>query len=128
MYNAGECIIIETDYYEDGSSRAHLFVVILDAREDDDITLLVPMDSIPERGWYDSTTIIEVGEHDFSKKPTYMNYNEGIYRNKIWIDRNGKRRPPPVSGELLKRISLGIRNSEHVPGDVYEFYIYRNLD
>ncbi len=121
MYLAGDCIIIETNYYEDGSAKAHLFVVILDAKLDDDITILIPMDSIPDRGWYDRTTVIEIGDHDFVKKPTYMNYNEGIYRSKSWIDSNGRKREPPVSSKLLKKISSGIKNSEHVPNDVYEF-------
>lgn len=127
MYLAGDCIKIETNYYEDGRAKSHLFVVILDAKLDDDITILIPMDSIPERGWYDRTTILKRGDHDFVTKPTYMNYNEGIYRSKSWIDSNGKKREPPVSSEILQRISLGIKKSEHVPSDVYEIYIFRNL-
>ncbi len=125
MYSAGECVRIETNFYEDGNKKAHLFVVILDAKEDDDVTILIPMCSIPERGFYDPTTELKVGEHDYVKVPTYMNYNDGWIRNKKWIDANGKKRPPPVDTATFKRVCDGMTKTEHIRNDVYDAYLFR---
>jgi len=127
LYHAGDCVFIETNYYKDGIAQAHLFVVILDTREEDDQTILIPMDIIPARGFYDDTTILNVGDHDFIKEPTYMNYYYGRIRQKNWIDQNGIRREPPISDSLLQRISSGITRSDQTPNDVFDKYLFRKM-
>jgi len=127
LYLAGDCIIVETNFYEDGKQKAHLFVIILDAKTDNDKTILIPMDKIPERGFHDPTTELNYGDHDFVVMPTYMNYHEGIIRNKKWIDGNGRKREPPVSEIIYQRICDGILKSCHTPPDVIETYLFRNL-
>jgi len=127
LYHAGDCIIIETNYYSNGIAKAHLFVVILDAGKEDDLTILIPVDTIPARGFYDDTTILNVGDHDFIKEPTYVNYYYGKIRQKNWIDQNGRRRDPPISNSLLQRISSGITRSDQTPNDVLDKYLFRKI-
>lgn len=132
MYSAGDCILFETDQYKDGTSKAHLFVVILDAEKDDDVTLIIPMNTIPDRGFYDTTTEISVNEHEFVKQPTYMNYNLSMIIYKGGLDRliarkEARRKDPPVSRDLLKKISSGISKSDHAPSDVQEVYLFSLL-
>ncbi|HEY59908.1 MAG TPA: hypothetical protein G4N92_04375 [Anaerolineae bacterium] len=127
MYLAGDCVIIETNYYEDGKPKAHLFVVILDAKLDHDKTILIPMDKVPVRGFHDSTTELNSGDHDFVDVPTYMNYYYGIIRDKKWIDGKGRKREPPINKIIFQRICDGILKSEHTPPDVYDAYLFRNL-
>jgi len=117
-------VFIETNQYEDGSQKAHLFVVIFDAINDEDKTILIPFDKIPQTGYYDNTTTVlpEDQEHDFIAVPTYVNYNLGIVRDKRWIDTNGRRRNPSISQDLIQRIQYGIEDSENTPFDVYGEY------
>ena len=70
-------------------------------------------------------TRLDIGEHDFVKVPTYMNYYQARVRNKRWIDENGRRREPPVGKPLLQRICDGITNTEHIQFDVYDAYLFR---
>jgi hypothetical protein len=125
LYTCGDCILIETGFYEDGSPKAHLFVVILDAEHDQDTTILIPMDTIPPHGYYDSTTLLQKGDHDFVKLPTYMNYYEGRIRTKKWIDANHKGMRPKIRQDVLGRICNGISASDQTPNDVYETYLFR---
>jgi len=127
MYRAGDCIFIDTNYYKDGTTKAHLFVVILDAELESDKTILVPMSTILDAGWYDCTTVLKDGDHEFVSKPTFIDYREANIKTKSWMDKNGRKDLSPVSPDLLQIIADGIKKSEHVPNDVYEHYIYRNL-
>lgn len=127
MYRAGDCIFIETNYYQDGRSKAHLFVVLLDAFSSNDETIIVPIDKIPKKGFYDKTTILNIGDHDFIKEQSYINYNQGVIRKKAWLDNNARKRQPPFSDEIVKRICSGIQKSAHTPYDVMDMFSFRNL-
>ncbi|MFZ2097755.1 MAG: hypothetical protein WAV05_14080 [Anaerolineales bacterium] len=76
MYSAGECVIIETNQYEDGSPKAHLFVVILETHKKKDKTIIIPLCTIPENRYFDDTVVIRPGDHDFVTEPTYVDYYE----------------------------------------------------
>lgn len=125
MYTCGDCVLIETNYYEDGRPKAHLFVVILDAEHDEDTTILIPMDKIPQRGYFDPTTLLQKGDHDFVKFTSYMNYYEGRIRTKKWIDANHKSIQPKIRQDIFHRICDGIITSEQTPNDVYDTYLFR---
>jgi hypothetical protein len=125
LYTCGDCILIETNQYEDGRPKAHLFVVILDTKHDEDTTILIPMDTIPQRGFYDPTTLLQAGDHDFVILPTYMNYYEGRIRTQKWIDANHKGRLPKIRQDIFRRICDGIAASDHTLNDVYDAYLFR---
>lgn len=127
MYSAGDCIIIETDHYPDGLRRAHLFVVIHDAKQTSDNTILIPMCTI-QRGYNDLTTVLDPGDHDFVKKPSYMKYSSSRIKTKAWIDSNGRKREPPVGEDLLLRIRRGICASDQTPKDIHDKHTFWEFD
>lgn len=133
MYSPCDCIIIETNVYRDGSQKAHLFVVILEVVNDTDRTILFPIDTIYEDAYYDQTTPLAPGDHDFVKNPSYIDYSWGRIETKATLDKMisdkvARRRNPPVDQELFERICDGIRKSNHTPMGVIDRYVDHLFD
>lgn len=122
MYKAGECVFIVTNEDDYGNPQSHLFVIVFDVSSSSEETILIPMDTIYPDRWFDPTTQLNVGDHNFVTQPTFMNYDLGQVRTMDWIDHHCRRRQPPITQALLQRIRYGIEDSEFTPFDVdYEY-------
>ena len=127
MYLPGECIIIETDEYEDGTTRAHLFIIIYQALVDDEKTIIVPISNpLGKRNIY-TTVEINIGDYDFVKELSFIYYYEGKIRTKRALDKllltpNAHRRKPNINKQLLESIKRGIMKSEDSPQDLKILY------
>lgn len=128
MFSSGDCIFIDTNSYEDGSPKAHLFVIIFNTLKASDQTLLFPFDKIPEKAFYDKTTKIKKNEHDFIASPTYVNYYYGRIETQTSLERmimekTARRRQPHIGEEIYQRICYGIQRTPHIPPFLREFYV-----
>ncbi len=108
MYSPGDCIFIETNTYKDGTPKAHLFVIILEAKEDEDRTILLPICTINPNGYYDKTATFKRGDHDFIIAPSYIDYSNGRTLEKVGLDRlirkkQAKRRNPRLGTNLTQK-------------------------
>lgn len=126
MYSPGECIIIETD---EKTGDAHLFVVVLEANQDTDQTILLPLCTIRPGRFYDKTVELSPGEggHDFIKDPTYVDYYDGRIETKAKIDEmivlgTARRRKPNFDDNTCQKIFGGIQKSKHTPFIVSSYY------
>jgi hypothetical protein len=122
LYLAGECFFIDTNLDTNGFIQSHLFVNVFDVVDDDDETILIPIDTIYPDRFYDDTTILEIGDHDYVTRRSYMNYNLGQVRTKVWIDNHCRLREPLVTADIIQRIRYGIEDSEFTPFDVEAEY------
>lgn len=135
MYSPGDCIFIETNIYKDGTPKAHLFVVILEAKEDADRTILLPVCTINPSGYNDNTATLKPGDHDFITNSSYIDYSNGRIFTKVELDRlikkeQARRRNPQLDTNLLRKICTGISKSPHTPFEVsflYEDYPFDRL-
>jgi hypothetical protein len=132
LYSPGDCLIIETNQYEDGTEKAHLFVVIFEANKKTDKTLIIPFCKIIPGRYYDPTVVFPAGVHDFITQPTYVDYYSGRIETVATIDelirlRRARIRKPPLDAALLKRVCEGIRKSKDTPIDISDFYLYFEL-
>lgn len=128
MYSPGDCIFIVTNIHEDGTLKAHLHVVIFEAKEDADRTILLPVCTINPNGYYDNTATFKSGDHDFITVPSYIDYNYGRISTKEELDRlirekKARRRNPQLDTNLLERVCVGIRKSPHTPLGVSSLYV-----
>lgn len=127
MYTSGQCILIETNAYQDGRPKAHLFVILFTACEDADVTIVVPISSIRPRVHYDATVILDKNDHDFIKHPSYADYRHALVVTKQRLDddiasNRARRRSPPMRQELVQRIRHGLSISEFTPLLVQDTY------
>jgi hypothetical protein len=128
LFSPGDCILIVTNTYEDGTEKAHLFIVITEAVKKTDKIILVPLCSIQPNLHYDKTIILEPGEHDFIKEPTYVDYSSARVVTSDVLDglivkKQAKNRPPKMDEILVNRIRNGILNSRETPNFIRSHYI-----
>ena len=130
-YKPGECIIIETG--RGGEPDAHLFIVVTDGDKPNDVIILLPVCTI-RGGYYDSTTELEAGSHDFIHRRSYINYYEAKIITVDSLDnllRQGiaRMRRPDIDADILEKVCAGIIQSFDSPGKLineYNNYCYRN--
>lgn len=93
----------------------HLYIVIAIIGEDK--ALLVNVTT--QRDNSDNACILRVGDHDFIKHDSVINYMDtGIIQVSKLKEKVGKREfilKPPVSSELFKRIKEGAKDSLYLP-------------
>lgn len=127
MYSAGDCILIITRINRDGSSEAHLFVVIFDTNKTTDKTILIPLCSIHPRRYYDKTVVINPGDHDFVKAPTFLDYSSAIVKTSAKLDEmiikgEARRRQPPLNKALTQRVREGTMKTDDIPYFIISVY------
>ena len=130
----GECIIIETNRGKDGV-LSHLFVVVIQTEKENDRTLLLPLCRIKPNRFHDNTVIINPGEYDFVKEPSYIEYSLARIEtqaklDQLLISRKARRREPKISEALGQRIFDGIKKSPHTQflvASLYEDHQFRRL-
>ncbi len=95
--------------------------------------LTVPIDKLTSQK-QDQTTILNVGDHEFIKRPSFVNYNRARIKSITSIDQmiaegKAKSRQPLKLG-ILQKICDGIRKSDHTPQEVltmYGYYMMRKI-
>ena len=127
MYSAGDCIHIQTNHYPNGIPKFHLFVVILDAKNEDSKTILIPICSIEPGVYFDNTTVLEVGDHNFIKQSSFADYYYALLLSTKIIDQmisedKARKISKGVDIIILEKIKSGVMKSEHTKIGVQEFY------
>jgi len=133
MLGAGDCFLLETNRDRDGTIISHLFVIVINPEEFTKNTIVVPVDTLTSRK-QDQTTTLNLGDHEFIKKPSFINYNRARIMTVTFIDqmiRDGKAKSKePIKTEVLIKIRDGLRKSDHTPQEVltmYGYYIMREI-
>jgi hypothetical protein len=130
---AGDCLLINTNYDEGGNIQSHLFVIILDYEEHTKNTIVVYVQSLrsPKA---DKTTVLHLGDHEFIKHDSYINYRQAQIVSAIDLEQmilEGKAVPmAPMEGGTFQKICDGILKSPFTPMDVRAMYqenLYRKL-
>ncbi|MDB5243908.1 MAG: hypothetical protein JWP57_4534 [Spirosoma sp.] len=103
----------------------HLFVLVTD-RCLQGSHLLVSFSSVPDAGRHDATCLVDVGEHDFVKRPSFMVYRlshvDRADRLSHLVGQRYYRAGQIVSEELLARIREGIGASPFTPQRIVSYF------
>ena len=131
-WKPGDCLLIETNLDEGGHVVSHLFVVILECNEHSEKTIIVNIQSA--EGKFDRTTILQIGDHEFIKRVSFVNYRLARIVTKSDLDglaKSKKAKPKqPLSEEVFQRLCEGIMKSPFTSLEVrelYEDYLYGRL-
>lgn len=131
MCGAGDCFLIETNYKSDGTIQSHLHIILLEPQEHTRSTIVVPVESLTSKK-QDHTTILSLGEHEFIKHRSYVNYRRAKISSVIDIEKrveeNTAKKKAPIDTELLSRIVIGLKKSNHTPREVLAMYGYYLMD
>lgn len=123
MFGAGNCLLIETNRDGGGHIQSHLHVVILDCELHTNTTVIVCVETLV--GKKDKTTVLNPGDHDFIKHPSYVNYGRSkpISSAELLelLNKGIAKTMEPVTAELLSRLRKGILDSGFTPTDVLEY-------
>lgn len=111
--------------------RKHLFVLLTDPVEaagfDEKQVLLVNITSVPRGLPYDSTCIIQPGEHRFIKHKSYVFYAKARIETANALLRgvkSGQLIPHEIMDHaLVKRIGDGLQQSPHTTPKMLRFYL-----
>lgn len=112
----------DTAILPDGSGGKHLNIVLCDPVGLEDKTILVNVISRRER--YDSTTILEPGDHPFIVRPSVVFYaNAALVMMRVVEDLFSKNhRMESLRPEVLDRVLKGLENSPETPPEVLKLY------
>jgi hypothetical protein len=103
----------------------HLFVVVTD-EDANGMHILINITSIDPEIIYDETCKIDIGDHPFVTKASYVAYEYAIERHKNFVDRQAKlhvyRANKPASAALVTKICDGIKKSKFTPRAVKDCY------
>jgi len=84
--------------------------------DEDGQCLLVMMNSIKASRPYDSTCLLQVGDHDFVRHDSYINYRIAEYSSAAHIvkmvEKHGYKPKADFSKEVFKRICEGLYSSD----------------
>ncbi|MDO9027511.1 MAG: hypothetical protein Q7U68_01430 [Candidatus Roizmanbacteria bacterium] len=112
---------------------SHLFVIILDCEEHTRNTIIVYVRTVRSPK-VDRTTILNLGDHDFIKHESHIEYRQAQIVSVDDLDQmilEGKAQPmAPMKADAFKRICDGIMKSPFTPYEVremYNDYLYRKM-
>ena len=119
LIKAGTCIYLP----DPGTGKTRLHVVLNDAYGDPPGFAIVSLSSTVKA---DTTTILNVGDHSYIEKETYVVYPWMQYKDAAKLEAKvaadmSIRHHHSCSPELLKRIQDGIFESPHMRGNKLEF-------
>ena len=131
IYEDGE-IFGEGDVFKEGDTYRpyqekrgdHVYVVVY---ADDEGFVAFNFDTIYPGAYYDSTCLVEVGEHEFITSPSYINYGRAGHMKYKKFEKSVKtqgytiRRGPSASKELVQRIRDSAPGSPHIRPETQEF-------
>lgn len=109
-------------------ANMHLFVVITDVEQSTGGVLLVNFDKVDEgnRRFFDRTVCLNVGEHPFITRPSFVNYGRADIYNiadiQRWAENGTAKRRERCSKSLLEKIQSGVMKSPRTRFYVQEFF------
>jgi hypothetical protein len=108
---------------DDEDVEPHLFVIITPPHEGDVITVSVTT----RRQKSEALVILKVGDHPFIKWESVVSYRHAQIRKlkqlEAAIDSGLAAKREPISGSLLRRIRMGLMESEFTEYGVLHFYL-----
>jgi hypothetical protein len=130
----GQTFLAKTGSPSD-SSKEHLYVVLtepVDTSKRKDCIVWVSLSSVKEKRYHDKTCILEVGDHSFITKRTWVKYQQSAIITVDEIRRNFNKgillENDPLKEQVLSRIVEGLSVSDDTPMRVAEFYrFYQTL-
>lgn len=129
--NAGDCYWRYTGIDRDGKEKGHLFVVLLDPIDPEQLTVSVPCSTIRDSP-YDGTCELEAGCHPFIGDRSYINYAFADIVSIVDIQRlvsEGKAKiHKPIGSDLLETIQRGLRDSPRTRRRVKRWFNEQTMD
>jgi len=126
----GQTFLAKTGSPSD-SSKKHLYVVLtepVDTVSRKGCVVWVSWSSVKEKRFHDGTCILEVGDHPFITKRTWVNYEQAAVVTVEEIRKNLNRgtlvESDPLKERALSRIVEGLGASDNTPMEVVEFYSF----
>jgi hypothetical protein len=120
----GQTFLAKTGSPSD-ASREHLYVVLTEPN-DKGCIIWVSWNSLKDGRFYDKTCVLDVGDHPFITKKTWVNYGRAAIVTVEEIKRNLARgvlaENDPMKEEVFNRIAAGLLASDHTPMEAAEFY------
>ena len=106
-------------------NKLHLYVVLVDPNCHG-IMLWVPVCSVRTDIYYDSSCLLEEGDHDFIKTASYVAYNfaDRVHANHLekMVRLNAYRLKPDASARVLQAILTGLASTDEVPKGIKQSY------
>ena len=113
---------------DDEDVEPHLHVVVTPPHNGEVVT--VSITTLHKKS--ETLVVLNVGDHPFIKWKSVMSYRNSRIRTVADIDtavQDGlATKKEPVSSELLRRIRMGLRDSEFTPNGVRHFYLELRID
>jgi hypothetical protein len=92
----------------------HLFIIVTE-EDSDGMHILINVSSIDPDIPHDSTCLLNIGDHKFIDRPSYMAYEFAIQRHKNFVDDRTRRKlyiqHKDANPDLVSRICDGIKKS-----------------
>ena len=131
---SGQTFLAKTGSLSD-SSRKHLYVVLtepVDTATRKDCIVWVSWSSVKENRFHDRTCLLDVGDHPFITKRTWVNYEHAAIVTVEEIRKNSNRgilvENDPLKEQVINRMVEGLCASDDTPMEVVEFYhFYQTL-
>lgn len=110
--------------------RKHLFIILTDPCQDDEkgerSVLLASLTSVPNRVAYDSTCILQAGDHPFLRHASYVFYQKARIESVATLE-NGVQKGvfiqhDPIEASIFNRVCNGLELSRRVTPRNLEFY------
>lgn len=110
----GSCFILE------GNNGTHLWSVISDPQQSNNEIVIANFTTFKNKGYEDTSCIVETGEHGFLKSKSYVYYNRSkvvdLSQLQLWLN-TGELRPytEHLNPELLGKVRAGAKETSHLP-------------
>jgi len=106
----------------------HIHIIITSVDQNTGAFLCVPVDSWENQRLSDPTVILNVGDHKFITKKSYINYDEAKILNydqiSLWFMDGSAKKFDPLDQDLFEKVRLGVKKSIHTNDRCREFYDY----
>jgi len=110
-------------------SKSHLYAVLtepVDTATRKGCIVWVPWSSVKEKRFHDATCILDVGDHPFIIKKTWVNYQRAAIVTAEEIRKNLGRglltESDPLKDQVLDQMLKGLTASDDTPMEVAQFY------
>ncbi len=112
--------------FGDGNGK-HLHVIVAESSEEiTGLVMLVYISSSDSEAWRDDTTILNVGDHPFITKKSWVRYQNIKIENKQSLFNPAIKYEGVISSSVLDRIQDGIKKSKRVPRNIKDIFIEWN--
>tara|TARA_R110002096_G_scaffold207309_1_gene393670 strand:- start:2915 stop:3322 length:408 start_codon:yes stop_codon:yes gene_type:complete len=111
----------------DDPERKHLFILLSDPVNDEQLVLMVSISSVKPNRWNDDACLLYKGDHPFIIKDSFVDYSSARIEpeSKLinGVDQGYFVPREPVSQEIFERICAGVMASRRTPKDIKRFFL-----